>query len=430
MRENDEIDETTLKFLTNKDTKIKIPKVYFLPKIHKLDSNTLERCMKNTHTMEKIIVPGRPIVAQCAGPLEKIGKFLDFFLLPIVRKQNTYLSDTGEFIRQIENTKVDNNDILVTYDITSLYTNLKFSEILESVRLAIENDDTEYEIVKPKIESILEIINLVVSNNKFECNGKYYKQIVGISMGLNCSPELSDIAIYGHIENILENFPYRNKIKFHKRMRDDGCIIYSGPYTEIENLFRIANESHDLLKFTHEADKNCIKFLDTEIYKGTRFQEENVLDIRCHTKRHEQFQYLHRKSKHPPSCFKSFIKGEGLRILRNTSEKKEFKTRLKVFVEKLVKRGYNENSVWNILNSIRHEDRQKRLVNKCKKNKAKFCNLMMITTYHRKAEILQRLITKFWYIVRKDDFAKDIFKIKPKVAFTKSKSMGNMIINH
>jgi hypothetical protein len=49
------------------------------------------------------------------------------------------------------------------------------------------------------------------------------------------------------------------------------------------------------------------------------------------------------------SNFKSFIKGEGIRILRNTSNEIEFHKRIKLFTEKLKVRGYNIQMIKNIL---------------------------------------------------------------------------------
>ena len=40
------------------------------------------------------------------------------------------------------------------------------------------------------------------------------------------------------------------------------------------------------------------------------------------------------------SNFKSFIKGEGIRILRNTSNEIELHKRIQLFIEKLKVRGY------------------------------------------------------------------------------------------
>ena len=55
---------------------------------------------------------------------------------------------------------------------------------------------------------------------------------------------------------------------------------------------------------------------------------------------------------------------------------------------------------------------------------------MFITTYFQNAEYLKKIITKFWYIIRKNPTTKDIFKSKPDVGFRNNKSVGDMIINH
>jgi hypothetical protein len=125
--------------------------------------------------------------------------------------------------------------------------------------------------------------------------------------------------IYNQIHTILENSPIREKIIFHKRMRDDGILIVKAKQTEINSFFENANRQHELLKFTYECNNHSTKFLDLEIYKGKCFEKTNILDLKCFTKNTEKFQYLHKYSDHLSSNFKSFTKGEGIRILRNTS---------------------------------------------------------------------------------------------------------------
>lgn len=426
--QNLQIDEITHKFLTSREGIIKIPFAYFLPKIHKLDQNVLDNLANTANSNSEIKVPGRPIISQCNGPLENIGRFLDYFLLPIVKVQDTYLSDTGDFIRAIESIQIEDSHILLTYDITSLYTNLKFTEIINSVTRALNaHTDLNYEIKRPNTESLIDILEIILSKNEFTFNKKCFRQITGVSMGQIASPEISDIAIYEHIENILKSFKYRNNIIFHKRMRDDGFIIFKGTKSEIESLFRLANKSHDLLKFTYELDLNSISFLDTTVYKGERFRKTGILDIKCFSKKTEKYQYLHRKSNHPHNCFKSFIKGEGIRILRNTSSAKEYSERLHLFVEKLHKRGYNKEKVWSILNKIAFEDRQLKLRKRIRNPNVANVN-MFVTTYHPKAERLQRILTKFWYLIKRNP---ELTHIKsPCVTYKTSKNIGDMIINH
>ena len=100
------------------------------------------------------------------------------------------------------------------------------------------------------------------------------------------------------------------------------------------------------------------------------------------------------------SNFKSFIKGEGIRILRNTSNEIEFHKRIKPFTEKLKVRGYKIQMIKNILSEINFKDRQEKLKKKIKCEN--MCNITFITHYHPKVEILQRIIGKHWHLIKND----------------------------
>ena len=83
--------------------------LYLLPKIH-----------KNVRP-----VPGRPIVSANDSATERISAFVDHFLAPIVRQSRSYLRDTSYFLNKltaVQDTKP--GDILVTLDVSSLYTNI------------------------------------------------------------------------------------------------------------------------------------------------------------------------------------------------------------------------------------------------------------------------------------------------------------------
>ncbi len=69
----------------------------------------------------KVRVPARPIISQRSGPTENLGRYLDYFLIPIVKTQNTHIRDTTELIKIIEDLHLPSSVLLVAYDITSLY---------------------------------------------------------------------------------------------------------------------------------------------------------------------------------------------------------------------------------------------------------------------------------------------------------------------
>ena len=65
-------------------------------------------------------------------------------------------------------------------------------------------------------------------------------------------------------------------------------------------------------------------FLDTAVYKGTRFKEKSILDAKTHFKQMETFLHTHFTSCHPPSVKKGFVKEEALRIRRKNSSETTF----------------------------------------------------------------------------------------------------------
>ena len=90
---DDGIDQNTYDYLYPKEHKIRTPHCYLLPKIHKI-------------TPADRVYVGRNIVSNCGGPCEKIGEFIDFFLVPLVQNQYTYLRDTKDVIRKIQQLKI------------------------------------------------------------------------------------------------------------------------------------------------------------------------------------------------------------------------------------------------------------------------------------------------------------------------------------
>ena len=114
-----------------------------------------------------------------------------------------------------------------------------------------------------------------------------------------------------------------------KRYIDDIFSLWSINRDEIKQFIEQANSHHPTIKFTAEISEMEITFLDTSIYKGLRFQNDAVLDVRTHFKPTETFQYTHFSSSHPPEVKKGFIKGEALRLLRTNSSKELFSLKKK-----------------------------------------------------------------------------------------------------
>ena len=107
-------------------------------------------------------------------------------------------------------------------------------------------------------------------------------------------------------------------------------------FIEQENLHYITQLSNSRPKY---LTLRLTLFLDTVVYKGTRFKEKSILDEKTRFKKTETFQYTHFTSCHPPSVKKGFVKGEALRILRTNSSKTTFEENISNFKKRLIDRG-------------------------------------------------------------------------------------------
>ena len=317
------------------------------------------------------------VISGCEGPTERLSSFVDKLLQPIAQSQKSYLKDTTHFINFIEKTKVPQNTILVSMDVTSLYTNIPQEEGITTVCKAYEN----FHNYNPPIPShhLKEMLCLILKENSFQFIGKNYLQTHGTAMGTKMAVAFANIFM-AEIETKLINQSNTKPIKW-KRYIDDIFSLWDSNIKEINRFVKQANNFHPTIKFTAEITEIEITFLDTIISKGERFRNESILDIRTHYKPTETFQYTHLTSSHPPGVKKGFIKGEALRLLRANSSETAFNDSITNFKSRLIARGYPHKMRQTTLSEVSFAGRQSALLNKKQKHGNKSCHLSQHTTH-------------------------------------------------
>ena len=146
-------------------------------------------------------------------------------------------------------------------------------------------------------------------------------------------------------------------------------MMTSSPFGTVQ-----ANTFHPTIKFTAEISENEITFLDTVVFKGERFIEKSILDIKTHYKPTETFQSTHFTSCHPPGVKRGFIKGEAIRLLRTNYSKTTFEECLANFKGRLEARGYPKKYIKRSLSEVILDSRQSALKpQKNKKRKRDYC---------------------------------------------------------
>ena len=210
-----------------------------------------------------------------------------------------------------------------------------------------------------------------------------------------------------------------------KRYIDDIFSLCDISKPDIEEFIVKANSHHPTIKFTAEISDMETTFLDTVIYKGDRFKEQSILDIKTHFKPTETFQYTHFSSCHPPSVKIGFVKGEALRLLRTNSSKATFEENISNFKKRLRTRGYPNNLIVKILSEIKFTKKTSAL----KQNKQGQKDIVpFITQYQPSVPNIKQALMNKWHFIQNQPLPRQIFKEPPIISFKKGKSLKDTLV--
>ena len=101
--------------------------------------------------------------------------------------------------------KINDQDILVSYDVSSLFTNVPVDETIKSIaERAFENDwfNKEHNLNITKSD-LTELLRIATKNQLFQFEGNLYEQVDGVAMSSPLGP-LMDNAFMCNIEKPLE----------------------------------------------------------------------------------------------------------------------------------------------------------------------------------------------------------------------------------
>ena len=358
-------------------------RLYFLKKIHQNPMST------------------RPIVSSCNSITEKISQFVDKWLQPYVKQLPSHIKDSSDFINLIENTPLPTNILLASIDVSSLYTNIPHDEGIQSTLHYLKHSPGAYKHPENPIpEIITELMSIVLKNNVFEFNEKFYLQIQGTAMGTKMAPTYANLFM-GKLEEKLKD-KGKPHILLWKRFIDDIFIIWDGTEAEFHEYMTELNQIHDTIKFTHEILPSKLTFLDITLYKGSRFQENKILDIKIHIKPTNKQLYIHATSYHPPPTIVAISKGEAKRYLRTNSDPQNFDKMILKLTHKLKERGYKQNQITRHIKSVKFNQRKETL-SKTKNHQNQERKLVFITQFNDDADRLKQIIRKHWKLIQRNE---------------------------
>ena len=216
----------------------------------------------------------RPILSETGTYNYPLAKWLEEKLKPLSTNAYT-ISDIFQFSQDIRNTSIDVDLILVSYDVTALFTNVPAHE---TITILVEkafsgncfNDTYDLNLTKDQLRKLLE---LATTKQLFQLNGTLYEQVKGVAMVSPLGPLLANTFMCSIEEKLEEN----NELpSFYKRYEDDTLAIMPD-HNEANAFLDKLNACQGNIKFTMEiAEQNTIPFVGMNITKSGNRLETSV----------------------------------------------------------------------------------------------------------------------------------------------------------
>ena len=203
----------------------------------------------------------------CNAPNYKLAAFLINMIKNYKGKSQSHVKDSFEFAKILKQTTYNNNDVMLSFDIESLYPNVPIAEAIHlAVELIWENNKI-HKFTKITKTDLYILFNLAVRDLQFRFYHNYYRQIDGVAMGSPLAPILADLFVTTLEEKHIISNP-KFKIKTWIRYVDDVFVVVEGPNEHIMYIMDSTNSLHKNIKFTLELEKNnSLSFLDVHIQK-------------------------------------------------------------------------------------------------------------------------------------------------------------------
>ena len=101
-------------------------------------------CMYGLPRIHKVDVPLQPIVSCIKSPSYSLSKHIASIISPLMGQSDSFVKNSEHFISTIRDITVDPDDIMVSFDVCSLFTNVPIEEALKVISNMLVSDESLY----------------------------------------------------------------------------------------------------------------------------------------------------------------------------------------------------------------------------------------------------------------------------------------------
>ena len=195
-------------------------------------------------------------------------------------------------VDELSNITLCETDVLVSFDVTALFTKVPVDKSLDIIMERLEADTTLSSRTRLKASQVRDLLRTCLKTTYFQYDGVIYTQVEGAAMGSPVSPIVANLFMEWFEETALRTFRY--EITVWRRYVDDTIVALCDSLIDL--LSDHINSIDPAIKFTREEEDNMtIPMLDTLV----RRTDERRLTFSVYRKPTHTDQYLQFESNQP-----------------------------------------------------------------------------------------------------------------------------------
>jgi hypothetical protein len=121
----------------------------------------------------------RPIVSNIGAPTYQLSKYLAGLLRQLTGKSAHHVKSSSQFVQILESLRLQPEDLMVRFDVVSLFTKFPIVDPLELLSHHFEDD-------------VLELFKHVLTSTYLCFDGHFYEQTDGVAIGSPLSPVIAN----------------------------------------------------------------------------------------------------------------------------------------------------------------------------------------------------------------------------------------------
>ena len=318
--------------------KLQLPYMKLLPKVHKLtDAASPSNLNKLT---------GRPIITAhswtTSNPSRLLGTELDKIILrlkDIFEERNIpypLIYNSTDLLDLLHDFYVDDIDkfTLTTFDFTSLYTNISFSDTIHAIITSCKL------LALPTFyrDFLLNLNNFVNDRNFFLSGQDIYQQTKGVAMGSYHSRQIADLVLLLSELTFFSNNDTTGLFIF-CRYIDDGFML-TDRNSITNHITHLSSTYPSQIPITFTTNCHSTHYLDLTISLNYHTILYHKIHHHIYQKPHHKYMYPHFSSNHPQHIFTGIIKTETIRYSRLSKTKDDYSFIHKLFTLRLTALDY------------------------------------------------------------------------------------------